>query len=137
MREKFYRFMYGRYGVDQFSKFLSYFAVGLIILQLVANTFSKAVGQILGYLAIVLFFYAYFRIFSKKLEKRRLENAKFLRGKSKLFIHFKNKKERMAQRRDFKFFKCPSCHAMLRVPRGVGKVRVTCSKCGTAFERKT
>lgn len=126
--------MYGRYGVDQFSRFLTYAALVVLVL----NLFIKGIlGIILWYAAIILLVYAYFRMLSKNFTKRRAENAKFLKWSTPIANEIKNERERFGQRKDYKFFRCPSCKAMLRVPRGKGKIRVTCRKCGTAFERKT
>ncbi len=134
MKEKIARFMYGRYGVDQFSRFLTFAALALLILKI----FIKGLlGSILWYAAVILLVYAYFRMFSKNFTKRRAENAKYLKLSGPIINELKNKRERFSQRKDFAFFKCPSCKAVLRVPRGKGKIRVTCRKCGTAFERKT
>lgn len=132
MKEKLYRFMAGRNGVDQFSRFLIYLALILVILDILLG--GTGLFYALGIAAMV---YAYFRVFSKKLEKRRAENAKFLHMKNKFVYGFRSWRERMKQRKDYVFFRCPSCKAMLRVPRGKGKIRVTCRKCGNAFERKT
>lgn len=133
-REKLIKFMYGRYGFDQYSRFLSAVALVLLVLQFfVKGTFAS----ILWYAAIALLVYSYFRVFSKNLNKRRAENAKYLGWSTPIVNEMKNKRERFSQRKDYMFFKCPSCKAMLRVPRGKGKIRVTCRKCGTAFERKT
>ena len=76
-------------------------------------------------------------MFSKNFEKRRKENERYLQLKYKLTSGFRNWNDRRKQSRDYVFFRCPSCHAMLRVPRGKGKIRVTCRKCGNAFEKKT
>ena len=72
-----------------------------------------------------------------KLIERRRENAWYLQKTYKITNGFKNWRERQKQRKDYAFFRCPSCKAMLRVPRGKGKIRVTCRKCGNAFERRT
>lgn len=132
MRQKIYQFMIGRNGVDHFSRFLTYAAVVLALLDMLFG----GTGVFYG-LGIVLIVYAYIRVFSKKLEKRRAENAKYLQMQQKFTGSFRNWRERQRQRKDYCFFRCPSCKAWLRVPRGKGKVRVTCRKCGTAFERKT
>lgn len=134
MKDKIYRFMYGRNGADHYSRFLTYLSIVPIIVSMVIG---GTAGSFLWYLAIAIIIYAYFRIFSKNLDRRRAENAAYLRAKGKFTGGFKNRRERLGQRREYKFFKCPSCKAMLRVPRGKGKVRVTCRKCGNAFERKT
>ena len=138
MKQKLMQFMYGRNGVDHFSRFLIYLVLALIILRLlIGGLLDGAVGALLWYVSIVLLVYAYFRIFSKNTSKRRAENAKYFQYRTRLINGFKNWQERRSQSNDYCFFRCPSCKAMLRVPRGKGKVRVTCRKCGTAFERKT
>ena len=131
MKEKFYRFMAGRYGADQLSRFLSFLALVLIVLNLFLHS---TVLWVLGLAALVV---CYVRMFSRNFEKRRRENERFLQLKYKLTGGFRDWKDRQSQRRDYVFFRCPSCRAMLRVPRGKGKIRVTCRKCGNAFERKT
>ena len=131
MKEKFYRFMAGRYGGDQLSRFLSAAALVLIVL----NLFLRS--NVLWVLSLVLLVLVYVRMFSKNFEKRRRENARYLQINSKLTGGFKNWNDRRKQSKDYVFFRCPSCHAMLRVPRGKGKIRVTCRKCGNAFEKKT
>ena len=131
MKEKFIRFMAGRYGADQLSRFLSFAALALIVLNLF---FRSSVLWILGLAVLVL---TYVRMFSKNFEKRRKENERYLQLKYKLTSGFRNWNDRRKQSRDYVFFRCPSCHAMLRVPRGKGKIRVTCRKCGNAFEKKT
>lgn len=134
MKQKLIQFMYGRNGFDLFSRFLTYLALALVVLQLLIR---GAVGRALWYLAIAVLVYAYFRIFSRNLNKRRAENAKYYHYRMKVINDFRDWKDRRRQSRDYKFFRCPSCRAMLRVPRGKGKIRVTCRKCGTAFERKS
>ena len=131
LKEKFIRFMAGRYGGDQFSRFLSFAALALIVVNLFVRS---AVLWLLGILILV---FVYVRMFSKNYAKRRQENERYLRVKYKLTGGVRNWIDRRKQRRDYVFFRCPSCRAMLRVPRGKGRIRVTCRKCGNAFERKT
>ena len=131
MKEKFYRFMAGRYGMDQLNRFLS--TVTLILV--VVNLFTK--NLIVWMAALVLLVICYVRMLSRKLEKRRQENGRYLQIKYKLTSGFQNWRDRQKQRKDYCFFRCPSCKAMLRVPRGKGRIRVTCRKCGNAFERRT
>ena len=132
MREKLIRFMYGRNGVDHFSRFLVYAALILVVLDMLFGGTGIFYGA-----GIALLIYSYFRVFSKNLNKRRAENAKYFHFRSKFTSGFTNWRERQKQRKDYVFFRCPSCKAMLRVPRGKGRIRVTCRKCGNNFERKT
>ena len=131
MKEKFIRFMAGRYGADQFSRFLSFAALVLIVVNLFVRS---NVLWILGLAALVL---TYVRMFSKNFARRRKENEAYLRLKNKLTGGVRDWTDRRKQSKDYVFFRCPSCHAMLRVPRGKGKIRITCRKCGNAFEKKT
>ena len=131
MREKFFRFMAGRNGADQLSRVCSYIALALIVV----NLFTRNI--VVWTLAIVVLIYAYFRIFSKNVYRRREENARYMALQNKAVTGVRNWRDRMSQRRDYAFFRCPGCRAMLRVPRGKGKLRVTCRKCGAAFERRT
>ena len=131
MREKFYRFMAGRNGPDQLCRFLSFLALALIVANLFAHT------VVLWALGLAVLILAYFRMFSRNLARRRAENGKYMQLRYKVTHAFTDWRDRFRQRKDYAFFRCPSCRAMLRVPRGKGKIRVTCRKCGTAFERKT
>ena len=45
MRDKFNKFMQGRYGVDDLSRFTMGVALVLIILAMFANIFSRTVGS--------------------------------------------------------------------------------------------
>lgn len=127
--------MAGRNGFDNYGRFLS---VAALILLLISMFFGESqVGRIIEILGLALLVYAYFRILSRKVYKRREENGKYLRLKYKVTSSCKVYKERWTQRRDYKFFTCPSCKTVLRVPRGKGRVRIVCRKCGASFEGKT
>ena len=134
MKQKFARFMYGRYGMDELSKFLSYVGLILLVLSVFLGQTVRSAALVIAVLMVAA---TYFRTFSKKIEKRRAENIKFMKLKKPVSDSIKLRRDMWTQRKDFKFFKCPSCKAVLRVPKGKGKLRVVCKKCGTAFEKKT
>ena len=134
MKQKFARFMYGRYGTDQFSRFLAFISVALILLSLFFDSYARTT---LFVLALAVLIYTYFRTFSKNPEKRRQENLKYLKLSGPFSDWFKLRRDMFKQRKTYKFFKCPGCKAVLRVPKGKGKVRIVCKKCGNAFEKKT
>ena len=134
MRERFVRFMAGRNGNDQLNAFL----LGAAAALLIAGIFFGGVFQsLLRTLAFVLLILTYFRMFSKNVYKRQEENGKYLRIRYRIFAKLKALKERWVQRKDYKFFHCPSCHAVLRVPRGRGKIQIVCRKCGNTFIGKS
>ena len=129
MRERLARFMAGRNGNDQLNIFLLIVDVVLIVL----STIWKSASGVLYPLVLVLLVYIYFRMFSCNVYKRREENGKYMRLKYKADAALRLRKERWVQRKDYKFFTCPSCRTSLRVPRHRGKVKIVCRKCGTSF----
>ena len=134
MREKFARFMAGRNGNDQLNLFI---LIADIVLLLLAGIFANSLGKVLYPLVILLLGFAYFRMLSRNLCKRSEENGKYLRLRYKLMAEFRVRWERWVQRKDYKFFTCPSCKTTLRVPRGHGKIKIVCRKCGSSFTGKS
>ncbi len=134
MRERIARFMAGRNGNDQLNIFLLVTDVLLFVLSRVVR---GAVGSGFFALALVLLVIIYVRMLSRNLVRRREENGKYLRLRYKLGGRLRLYRERWVQRKDYKFFVCPSCHTTLRVPRGRGKIRIVCRKCGVAFDGKS
>ena len=134
MKEKLARFMAGRNGNDQLNHFLLAMALALLVL---ASLFRDNFGRISHVLIIALLGYAYFRMLSRNLYKRREENGKYMRARYKVMAKLKLKKEQWVQRKDYKFFTCPSCKTTLRVPRGHGKLKIVCRKCGNSFTGKS
>lgn len=134
MRERISRFMAGRNGNDQLNLFL---LVLDMVLLLLAGIFSRSVGKFIYLLVFALLIYIYFRMLSRNIYKRRDENGKFIRLKLKVSGIFRVHHERWIQRKDYKFFTCPCCKTVLRVPRGHGKIKIVCRKCGNSFMGKT
>ncbi|MCC8356497.1 MAG: hypothetical protein LJU34_01370 [Oscillospiraceae bacterium] len=128
------QFMYGRYGQDEFSRFLMIAALVLFVLALIFNGYA---GTIFYAVAVAALVYDMFRIMSRNVYKRQQENQWYLKKKRAVTGWFGSLKDRWQQRKEYRFFRCPSCHTLLRVPRGKGKILMTCRKCGRRFERKT
>ena len=134
MKERIAKFMAGRYGNDQLGRALLILDV---ILLLLASSFSKTIGGLFTPLAVALLVFIYYRMLSKNIYKRQEENGKYLRLKYKVTARLNVVRERWVQRKEYKFFTCPSCRATLRVPRGRGKIKIVCRKCGTSFVGKS
>lgn len=126
--------MAGRNGNDQLNIFLLAVDVALLVL---AGIFSKGIGKVLYPLVLLLLGWIYFRMLSRNVYKRREENGRFLRRKARVQSSFRVAKERWCQRKEYKFFSCPSCKAVMRVPRGRGKIKIVCRKCGSSFMGKS
>ena len=130
VREGLRKLMVGRRGADELS-------LALLIAGVVLSMLSSITRIGLFYLiGLVGYGLSIFRMFSRNINKRYAENAKFLmfwrgwRSGLKQFIN------RMKNMRKYKYFKCPECHSRLRLPRKVGEVTVTCGKCHHAFKQK-
>ncbi|MBQ6465724.1 MAG: hypothetical protein IJJ43_05610 [Oscillospiraceae bacterium] len=134
MRERLARLMAGRNGVDQLNNFL--LALD-ILLAILASVIGGSLGRVLYAFVMGLLVLIYLRMFSRNLLRRRQENGKYLMLKQRFLGRFRLLKERWVQRRDYKFFTCPACHTTLRVPKGRGKIRIVCRKCGVSFTGKS
>ena len=136
MKDKFYRFMQGRYGVDQFAKFTMGVALVSIVLAIFVKTGSSA-GSLLDMLGLVAIVYTYFRIFSRNISKRAQENQKYLSATAKLRQRLNKEKNMMKQRKDYHIYTCPSCGQKVRIPRGKGKIEISCPKCHSKFVKRS
>ena len=131
MRERVQRFMYGRYGFDELSK--SSLAVTLM-LMVISMLFRN---RLIYLVYLVLLVFSYWRALSKNIGKRQQENRRFLSIRYKSTAKWSKWKERQAQKKIYRFFKCPGCGQTVRVPKGRGQICITCPKCQVEFIRKS
>ncbi len=134
MREKFMRLMAGRYGNDQLNRFLVAVDLVLFVLAMLA---PSRVMRLAYPLFLLLLFFTYYRMFSRNLYQRQRENAWYMDKRNRFLSSFRVLRERWHQRKDYCFYSCPSCRTTLRVPRGRGKIKIVCRKCGTSFVRRS
>lgn len=123
--------MYGRNGVDGLCIALT--VVGCVIH--LATSFAVSMPY-LRLISLIPFGLAIFRVLSKNIPARRKENDAFI----KFWIPVKNKfiqKKRQFDDKDHKYYKCPGCSHVLRVPRGRGKIEISCPYCQRKFKRNT
>lgn len=130
MKEKFYRFMQGRYGIDQLNSFLMI----VCVICFIVNMFIGSI--VLTFIAYGTWLFVIFRMFSKNIYARNRENDKYLNFFSPLSRWLKLK---LMSKQDpsNKYFSCPKCKQMVRVPKGHGTVVVTCPNCQNKFEKRT
>lgn len=131
MREKFARFMMGRNGVDELARFESIFVWVLLLVSI----FSRM--WIFDLFAMALIVHMYFRILSRDVSKRYEENQKYVNFRYNAVVKWDKKKKRIAQRRNYRFYKCPMCRQEVRVPKGHGKIQITCPKCRETFIKRS
>ena len=123
MRRFLHRFMVGRYGPDHLS-------IALIVLAFIMSLINAVLWYApLLYISYFIFGLTLFRMLSRNIPRRRAENDKFIRywwpikTKVKVFL------QKIKDMRKYKYLKCPTCKITLRVPKGKGKIRITCPRC--------
>ena len=116
-------FMAGRYGTDRLN--MAILLTGLVISLLSVFSTSAMLNLVFFLLSYGLMIWAICRSLSRNTYKRYQENRKFLQ----FFDRLKDRHHR--------YFDCPKCHQMVRVPRGKGKIAITCPRCRERFVKKT
>lgn len=123
--------MSGRYGADQLSRFM----LGACMVCIILNLFLRS--QIFYLLSLLLLGVCYFRMLSRNYAQRSAENQKYLDLEWKLKDKVQRMRRRAAQSKEYHIYKCPSCGQKIRIPRGKGKICITCPKCRKEFEKKS
>ncbi|MDO4976170.1 MAG: hypothetical protein Q4E53_02795 [Eubacteriales bacterium] len=121
------------YGFDCLSIFLLFL---ISIFNLIFMIYPENVGLALGIVGWVLLLFVLFRTFSPKKEKRWDENLRFL-DKVAPSRDEKEDLPMIEDKKNFKYFDCPECNLRIRVPKGKGRIEITCPKCDAKFIKKT
>ena len=124
------RMMYGRYGGDQLSWFL------LAVYVLLSLLSGLPYLGILSWAALAVLVWSFYRMFSRRYDRRRAENARFL-SLAAPAIRWVKMRRTILRDREHRYFRCPNCGQYLRVPRGKGRITINCRSCGVSFEEKS
>ena len=116
-------FMMGRYGSDKLNMFILGCGVAVCLISLLISV--PAVNLAATLISYCLMFWAIFRTLSRNTYRRYQENRRFLMVWERI------------RDRQHKYFDCPKCRQPVRVPRGKGKIAITCPKCKEKFIRKS
>ena len=126
------RFMSGRYGtLDSLNLTLMFLYLLFAFIQLFARS---AVLYILAMLPLLAFL---FRMLSRNLAARQRDNEKFLEFSAPVRKILRKYSRRLRDRKIYRYYSCPTCHRELRVPKGRGKIQITCPHCHHQFEAKS
>ncbi|HBO47915.1 MULTISPECIES: hypothetical protein [Pediococcus] len=129
---KVVQFMQGRYGImDSLNKFL--ISCGLILIFL---TIFIHAGW-LNLLGLLFLIATYWRVFSRKIYQRARENGKFQQWTAWLTKPISRRYQEWQQRKQYRFFTCKNCHQRIRIPKGKGKIQITCPTCRHQFRART
>ena len=120
----FRNFMMGRYGSDQLNLALLGLGIVMMVLGALLGMWFRW-AQVLNFLCYVPLVWCLFRVYSRNIAARRRENQAFLG----FFQRFKD--------REHRYFHCPKCGQMVRVPRGRGKINIRCPWCSERFIKNT
>lgn len=123
LKEWFWRFKAGRYGHDKLNTAILWTGVGIVVAALfIPNPLINLMMHMAAYALMAI---ALFRMLSRNTYKRYRENQKFLM----LVAQLKDRKHR--------YYACPRCRQPVRVPRGKGKIAISCPKCQEKFIKRT
>ena len=131
MREKIYRFMQGRYGVDQLYRFIFFLA---IVLMLINNFLKNPMLNLVIYALLIL---DIFRMLSKNHSARYAENQKYLQLTARFRYRLDQQKKLWQERKYHHIYTCPKCKQKIRIPKGKGKIMVRCPKCQFEFQKRS
>ena len=144
--------MQGRNGIDEFARFQNRLSFILLLVAIVFSILTAAfasrslltaaiVFRVLYFvfygLGIVFMIWWCFRVFSRNVAKRQVENTRFLYRRQKIRRFFAGCRQAWKDRKTHRYFKCPNCGQRMRAPRHKGRIRVTCSQCSNIFITKT
>ncbi|MBE7030061.1 MAG: hypothetical protein E7409_01380 [Ruminococcaceae bacterium] len=125
------RFMMGRYGADQLS-------FALLALGLLCSMLSRVPAlRFFFFLSYAIMAVMLFRMLSRNPVKRRIENEKFLKIWNPVAAWGKLQMQIFRERKVYRYFRCPKCKSYVRIPRGKGKVKISCRMCRHEFLKKT
>ena len=130
IRNAIHRFMYGRYGNDSLNLFL------IVVYLFLYLLFALTHIELFYWISLALVFVSLFRLLSRNIPARQKENSQFMRLAGPV-IQWYRLQRTMRRDKDHRYFKCPNCGQQLRVPRGKGRITVTCRSCGASFEERS
>jgi DNA-directed RNA polymerase subunit RPC12/RpoP len=124
IRKKLDKFFSGRYGLDELGNVLLAIAM---IFSIFGTLAKNIILECIAMAGMVVFIY---RCLSRDTYARSDENCRFQRNIKLWNLKYENRKTA-------RVYMCPKCGKMIRVPKGKGKIQITCPKCGNRIIRRT
>ena len=128
-KNKLLEFMTGRYGSDELNKLL----LKIAVISMVVSFFGIGIFNKISLIFLILYI---LRLSSKNYNSRYRENQLYLKYKETLTWKIDRFKKKRAYKKSHKIFKCKKCGKKLSVPKGKGKIEISCP-CGNKFTKKT
>ena len=136
LKYKFSLFMQGRNGMDDLAKAESV-ALWIVLIAMLFLSRVPVASLVCNVLFWVILIHMYFRVFSKNLNQRYRENNWYRNLRYRMAVKRDRRKKERVQKGAYRFYSCPSCKQRVRVPKGRGKICITCPKCRMAFVKRT
>lgn len=130
IKYKLQRFFRNRYGADPLG--LAFVGTSLILSILASIT---RIG-FFSIVSMIIMAYEIYRMFSKNYVKRRIENDHYMEYKTIVQRRWKVIRNSLQDRNNH-YYMCPKCHQIVRVPKGRGKIEITCPSCRNKFVKKS
>ena len=124
-----------RYGMDEFSNLLLCVSAALVSGSILLRKFT--VYPLIILLAAAPGIWAIARCLSRNISGRRRENDTYLKLKEEIAYQISLRKKTSDIRKSYRYFTCKDCRCRYRVPRGQGKIQITCPSCGKKTIRRT
>lgn len=142
-----------QWGMDELNRTMLIAGLSLSIIGLFFLRNGTWPRYVVSGLSTALLVLALFRQFRRDQSRSYRENMKFLTVVTAVRDWFRNTFSKRGERthrarrarknptwseiRQYKYLICPQCTQRLRVPRGKGRIRVTCTHCGNVFVTKS
>lgn len=123
--------MRGRNGTDDIVRVCVFVGLAFAVLYIFVPVWWLSV------IAFALVIYAWWRMLSRNVAARARENERFMAALGPARSWVSSPLGALRDRRSHKVLTCPSCGQRLRVPRGKGRLKVRCRRCGTSFEGRS
>ncbi len=131
LRYRLQRFMVGRNGVDLLSRDLNILGLAFMLADLFLRSY------VLYFVGLACFLISLLRSLSRSTTKRSAENVWYFNKRSQVKKWFAAKRQEFSDRKVYRYFRCAGCSQRFRVPKGRGRIEITCPKCSRRVIKKT
>ena len=131
MRDRMIQFMRGRYGYDELGRVTMWSSLILFVIYALTGV------RLLALIAIILLALTDFRLLSRNIARRSEENRVFLKNTAFITRRSARFRQNVKNRRHYHIYRCPNCKQKIRIPKGKGRIEITCPRCDIEFIKKS